>query len=397
MPYFIWRGIDLTGSIRRGRRFARTQNLLEKHLLREEIALLSARLPRISWVRPLPRTMNAELCEQLATLLEAGLRLAEALDIVSTTIHHKLMGAIMEDCGQAVREGIPLDRVLSCHVPLVDALMVSLVGAGQESGALARTFKMLSTHYTMQEELAKKCRSALIMPSLTFAFFILITLIIFISVIPRFESLFVMLNKPVPGITQSLFALSLYIRTGRVVWAAGAWTLIFFGVILIWQRSGLKKFKARAILAMPLMGKIVTAYSLTFFLQALTVLLEGGVHLVKAISIARKALHNDMLKEALEKVERDVETGVPLSSAFGRYQLVKSPELESLFAIGEATGSLAAMVHKAAQLYHKKAYRALGLIATLIPPLVLIMLGLVIGVLIFAVYTPLLTLSRVIG
>ncbi len=395
MPYFLWRGIDLTGTIRRGKQFARSKQVLEKSLLNNEIALLASRLSRRR-ARKLSNKLCVSLCDQIATLLEAGLRLAEALDLASKTMSCKLASTILADCGQAVREGIPLHKVLECHVPWIDSLMISLVVAGEESGALARTFRILSVHYEAQEELARKCKSALIMPAITFAVFVVIAVALFVLVIPRFEALFIMLNKPLPGVTRGIFAISSWLRSRKAVGSGG---LVVVALVLAWHAWRWYvplRTRENLVLSLPWVGKLVCLYGMTFFLQTLSVLLDGGVHLVTALALARRALKSDMLVSMLSQVEQDVEKGEPLSSALSRHGRLNAPDLVSLFTLGEATGALALMVRKGAELYHKKIYHALQVLATLVSPVVLLLLGFIIGLLVFAVYAPLLSLSRII-
>lgn len=391
MPYFAWKGIDLAGHTRQGTSFARTATLLQASLLREEIALLSHRRPLFKRLKPLSRRVKGELCDHLSNLLEAGIRLADALDIAGKTLSCCLARGIVIDCAASVREGIPLSDILEKHILLVDPLLVALVAAGQESGALGKVLKTLSRHYSMHEELVQKLKSALAMPAITFCFFCISAYALFIAVIPRFESLFAMVKGPLPQSTQILFAMSAFVRqSSSVIWLGVA----FFVIVLAKKLFKGVRFNGFKI---PGLKKLVTIYYLTLFLQSLSILLEGGVHLSKALCFASVSVDHDEISMALKVMRKKVEAGLPLSDAFTQSGLLVSQEAEMLCRLGEATGVLPRMVHKAADLYERRLYKILTVITTCIPPFILILLGIIIGFLIVAVYTPLLTFAQSIG
>ncbi len=396
MPYYVWHGIDSANNNRYGKTYARNIDRLRAHLGEQNIKVQVARLPVFNYVKPIPKSLLVSVFENMHSLLQAGLRVDEALELCGKTVNHNLLPTILSDSALAIREGISLDVIFSEHVPWLDNLLVPLMRAGHELGSFSETFKMLELHYKIQEELSRKLKSALFMPLITLLFFLMITIIIFIAVIPRFEMLFGMFDKPVPGITKFLFKMSYFIRN----WF---WLAIFFIAALIMLIQYLiKKFMHKRqhsglILKIPLIGKIIRYYSMTLFLQSLAVLLEGRIHLVKAIELASQTIRNKYIQDCCVKVSKNVESGRTLSSSFRHYSALHAEDIESLCALGEAVGNLDVMTRKAALIYHTKTYAALSLVTSLIPPFLIMVLGFFIAVLIFSVYAPLLTLSRVIG
>jgi type II secretory pathway component PulF len=397
MPYYAWKGIDPLEKEHFGKTFIRNVPELYKYLGNQSIELVIARELKPVRQKPISRALLSQASEHMGSLLEAGLRLDESLDLCAKTVHHKLFRFIILDSSQAVREGINLHDVFEEYVPLIETLFVALIKAGEESGELCKTFKTLEVHYKTQEELARKLRSALLLPMITVLFFCMIAIGIFTIVIPRFEHLFVMLQKPVPPTTQFLFTISRFFQK-RGLLLVSLLLALGIGFVVVMKKSlTLKKWWHFSIVHIPQIGKITRYYSLTLFLQTLAVLLQGQLHLVKSLSLASQTVTNRYVKEALEKVCHDVESGIPLSKALSLYPLTAAEDVRSLCAMGEASGTLPLMVLKAAQLYQHKTYSALSTVATLIPPLLLVILGSLVALLIFAVYTPLLTLSRVIG
>lgn len=404
MPYFKWKGIDLSGTDRTGVSFARTQDMLEKSLLQQEIALLSARQvsgirARLFFKRGVGAADKAELCSQIAVLLNAGLRLDEALAHVVKTIKETYAAEVIADCARAVREGSRLSAVLECHAILFDSAAVALIAAGEESGKVARAFEIVSARYAAQDELMRKLKASLMMPAVTLLFFVITAFGVFIAIIPRFEALFVMINKPLPGTARLLFGISAVMRSRVFLPIVGVCIGIIFAAVRILARPSFKQRRDRLILAIPVIGALVWSYSMTVFLQTLALLVQGGVHLTEALAIAQKSIGNGALAHAVEHVRRAVETGSPLSISIARFpELTRGThELESLCALGETTGDAAPLLLKAAGIYEHKTHRSLALITRLLPPLVLLCLGILIALLIFAVYAPLLNFSQLIS
>ena len=151
------------------------------------------------------------------------------------------------------------------------------------------------------------------------------------------------------------------------------------------------------VLSIPFVKKYIQVISLTFFLQTLALLLKGGVRLVDAIKIATKPTSNLIIKSSLEVVAQDVSSGVPLSQALQKQTYLYSQELESLYAIGEATGTLPLMIEQAGQLYNERVHKYLTFFTSILQPVLLMILGLLVGMLLVAVYVPLLTLSYSLG
>lgn len=397
MPYYAWKGLNLLEKECYGRTFSRNRQELQRHLVNQNIELIIAREAKLFRQKPISRSLLGRASEHLCSLLQAGLRLDEALDLCAKTLQHKLFRFMIFDSSQAVREGIYLHAVLEHYIPLIEVLFVALIKAGEESGQLCRTFKTLEMHYKTQDELARKLKASLLMPLVTVFFFCIVTAGIFILVIPRFEQLFVMLQKPIPRTTQVLFRMSGFFRNNGLFFLCLSAVAIGWCILILKKSEFLKKRGYHMLVHMPIIGRIIHSYSLTLFLQTLAVLLQGQVHLIKSLSLASQTVTNGYIKEELLKICRDVETGVPLSKAFSSYPLTAADELQSLCSMGEASGTLPLMVAKAAQLYSHKTYASLSTVSTLLPPVLLLLLGGLIALLIFAVYTPLLTLSRMIG
>ena len=394
MPYFSWRAIDFMGKVHKGVSFARTVSDLEKSLLKDERGLMRA-IPRKHM--SLSSQERSDFCYHMHLLLAAGVRLADALETVTAIGTTKTLQPIIADCARAIREGTMLSVALSWHDPLFDEIMIQLIRAGEETGALTTVFEILYTHFIMQHELVKKLRFALILPLITSIVFVLILVSTFVFVIPRFEQFFMVLNKTAPPLTQVLFSISAYVRSITGIGIIAGLCLGILLTIKLFSRSHYKIFRDRVVFKIPLVGRLIYYYSFSLFLRTLAILLVGGMRLTQALFISATDTENSMMKKIFLTFYHDVERGISLSASIAEQNLGHVSELVALCILGEASGNLAVMIKRAAQLYQEKTYRILSIIMTLIPSVLLVLIGLFVGLLIIALYVPLLNLGEMMS
>ncbi|MFA6066319.1 MAG: type II secretion system F family protein [Candidatus Babeliaceae bacterium] len=397
MPYYKWSGISLTGTTIKGRLFARTIEHLTAHLLQREIALIKASITVRHRFFGDTKTHIATFYRHLASLLMSGIRLHDALLITVSTCNHSYLKSVIEDCACAIQEGIPLSKAFAYHDGLFSDFACTMVQAGEESGNLKGALGSLALYAEYEQKFLKSIYNSLLMPSITFIFFCLIFFIIFIGVIPRFESLFMSFDKKLPWLTTTVFSISHGLRSWYGLLCLVIFTGVAYGIYIVSRLSHYKDTLDRIVLITPILGVCVRTVSVAFFLQTLAVLVKGGVRLVDAVVIASKPISNRVLRSELEAVARDITSGVAMSDALMHQQYINSCELEALCKIGESTGTLAVMIEQAAQLYRERVHKSLTFFTTILQPSLLIILGLLVGLLLVAVYVPLLTLSHSLG
>jgi type II secretory pathway component PulF len=400
MPFYAWHGIDIVGDDHNGVLFARNELALDALLFKQGIALLDARVkvPLFKREQKVSYNVLAEFCTEMVHLLSADVPLDLALSLTSKTIRDELLRPIIIDVAECVQEGQTLSTAFGYHKDYVDYLLISVIEAGQESGNLVEAFEALADYYQHQKELREKLKTSLLVPSVTFVFLFAIMLAIFIIVIPRFQSLFSLFNKTLPATTMTLFAVSTTMQSVDF-WLIVA---IFLGLVLVFVRllrtPHFRPLLDRIILVLPVIGPMLVAYSLTLFLQTLAFLLRAGVHLVKAMHIARNVITNTALLSGVDQMIDMIESGKSLSSSFheclANYKIIE--DVESLFVVGEVTGQLAKSVERVAALYQQKTYTLLSRVARIVPMIMLILLGLFIALLMISLYLPLLSFAKLI-
>lgn len=399
MPYYAWRGVTLQGTIKRGRQFASSLAQLDARLLKRDIALLATRTkngPRFS--RAVTLAQKIDLLRSLSDLLKAGVLLPDALVLLSEQAEHPRLQAALCLVADDVHHGQSLSEALRKHPAIFDSLTVQMAKVGQETGAVDATCAVVSDHFQMLHDFRKQLRGAALMPCMTFGFFVLIAAVIFMVIIPRFADLFQAMHQDLPFMTQLLIRVSAALRgVGLVVWcgvlSAGALALHAY------QRSqaGKRRLSAMA-LRLPLIGPMLKNCDRIYFLRSTAMLVEGGVPLVSALRGAQAAVNNHVTQNCVSYLADQVEAGSSLSQAMaGMPEPFFDAALIAIVHVGEESGTLGAALHKAAARYHARVRQSLNFFSTVFQPLLMIIMGLLVTALIFAVYLPIFNLANVVG
>ncbi len=397
MPYFSWQGVDLYGHMRKGMTFARTERELDARLFAQKIALLHARQERAPFFIFSRVRLSDKIAffQQLAQLLQAGILLPDALVIIADQQHYGPFGATLHALAHAVREGHQLHHALKQYPRFFDALMIELVQVGQESGSLALAVQALAEYLQAQEAFYRRLRTALLMPAITFIFFIGVLGIVVFGIIPHFAALFSSLGTQVPATTRLLFSLN--------AWASGWHLGILFASCLLggWALYRYARTAAGRLffdtfwLKVPFIGRTIRQRACANFLQALSLLLDGGVSLVPALAIAKEVVANRVLAKHLDQLVTEMAAGGNLSEALVSVnEPLFGPEVLSLAVVGQETGRLSFFLARAARIVQSQVERSVTFVATIVQPLVLVILGLLIAFLLVSVYMPILNLAN---
>ncbi len=395
MPYFKWVGIDLSGNICKGVEFARTEDFLDKLLLYQDIGLIKAK-KRFAFLTFVPLKDRNDAIHHLSILLSASVRVAQALEVVAGNIKNRYLKMVFKDIHMAVCEGVSLYEALSYHGVYFNELTRAIVDAGEKSGSISNAFEQLAYHNEIINSFKSKVRSALLVPCFTIIFFVLVMISIFIFVIPRFEIFFSSVKEPLPAATQLVFYISNLIRSLSIVYLFLAALILVAILRFVFTKSVAKKYKDKLILFIPIVGKFNKLVYQARFLHIISILLCSGVHLAQALMTAQNSIDNFEVKSAIGDLLNEIYDGESMHLALHNNNFFASSELEALVEIGDSSGNLAPLFKHASSIYQKKVYAIINNIVTLVQPLLLIVLGLCVAVLIFAVYVPIFTLSTIV-
>jgi type II secretory pathway component PulF len=242
-----------------------------------------------------------------------------------------------------------------------------------------------------EQAFTKRIRAALSVPLITVGFFLAIMVLIFTFVIPQFASVFESMGGNLPKLTKVIFALSSFMLSYGGFLTAIALTIIIAG---IWNYRRYKRFKSSydaLLMCLPYIKQIQKERGLTLFFNALGRMVQGGVPLTQALTLATATVHNLSLRQLLERTVKSVEEGTLLSVAFDQKYI--QPDIRALLLVGEETGALGDMLVRAGNVCNERLMAQLSFFATIIQPLLLVIIALATVMLMLAVYVPILSLS----
>lgn len=395
MPYFRWKGIDLTGTPCAGRSCAASLDDLDAQLLKKDIALIQGtQVTRQMLDRPLTMDAKIQFFSSLSTLLESGVTIPDALELAAQQITNVPFHDALYTIKQQVETGITLADAMSKYRHIFNPLMIEMVHVGYETGDLPQSLNQLSSYLETMQDFRKKIRMALTMPLITFTFFMIIASVLVLWVVPQFESFFVSLKQPLPASTKAILSLNSFLRS--------------YGLLVIGMITGLsvlcswlyrvnirvRYFFDRIALNLPFFGNLTVTRINAQVSHALALLLEGGITVIDALEIVIGLVDNVVVRDALMRVKKDVEAGVNISDALARHgEGYLGSDSIALIRVGEVSATLGPMFATAARRAQASVGYTLQWILNLLQPLVIIFLGILITGLILAIYLPIMTIS----
>ncbi len=394
MPYFSWKGVDLAGNTVRGVQFAHSSAHLATQLHNQNIALLVGRQRRRLFARRgVPGSAQVRVFKELASLLRAGILSPQALVLLADQASHEQLKDNLHATAQAVQCGGTLAQSLADHTSF-GVLAVAIVEAGERSGNVIHALEQVYDYLSFTQQFRKKISAALILPAITFAFFVVVVLIIFIFIVPHVVSTFATMMPTLPDATQRLLMVS------NAICSVQTW-VVLVGLlagssavsVLARRRPRWRIQRDAFLLKLPMIGSFIRMRALVSFLRAFALLCEGGVHVVPALRVAVHALGNYSLRERVGNVLRAVECGSTLAQALHCAPDLFPEDVIAMVCVGEESGELAPVLAHAAANHQERLYVQLAWWTTLVQPLLMIILGACVALLIFCVYLPIFDLS----
>jgi type IV pilus assembly protein PilC len=394
---FAWEGKDKRGNRVKGKSLAPDEVVLRSELRRQGIApskikKQSAAVGRGGKVKP---EDIAVFSRQLATMLAAGIPLVQAFEIVGNGNDKPAMQKLILDIKADVEGGTSLHESLGKHPLYFDDLFVNLVEAGEQAGALESLLDKIATYKEKTEALKKKVKKALFYPAAVLVVAVIVTIILLIFVIPQFEELFKGFGADLPAFTQFVINLSKALQSdglfiGAVVGAA-FWSFFYFK-----KRSRkMREFLDRTSLKVPIIGPILNKSAIARYARTLATMFAAGVPLVEALESVAGATGNVVYEDAVLRMRDEVATGQRLQRAMEATGLFPNMVIQ-MIAVGEESGSLDSMSAKVATFYEAEVDNAVDSMSSLLEPLIMAVLGVLVGGLVIAMYLPIFKLGSVV-
>jgi type IV pilus assembly protein PilC len=394
---FQWEGMDKKGQRIKGRSVAQNEQALKSELRRQGV--VATRIRKQSQAFKSGGKVKAEdiaiFSRQLATMLGAGIPLVQAFEIIGAGHEKPAMQKLVLDIKSDVEGGTSLHEALAKHPLYFDDLFVNLVEAGEQAGALEGLLDKVATYKEKSEAVKKKVKKALFYPAAVLVVAVIVTIILLIFVIPQFEDLFKGFGADLPAFTQMVINLSRFVQSEgiyiAIVVAAGFWTFFYFH-----KRSRrMRQFLDRMSLKLPIIGPILNKAAIARYARTLATMFAAGVPLVEALEWVAGACGNIVFEDAVLKMRDEVATGQRLQRAMENTGIFPNMVVQ-MIAVGEESGSLDTMAGKVATFYEDDVDAAVDSMSSLLEPLIMLILGVLVGGLVIAMYLPIFKLGSVV-
>jgi len=392
---FTWEGKDRGGKTLRGEIRAPGQNVVQATLRRQGILVQKIRKQRIRGGGKVTEKDIALFTRQMATMMKAGVPLLQSFDIVGKGASNPAVGKLLMDVKTEVETGASLAAAFRKYPLHFDALFCNLVAAGEQAGILETLLDRLASYKEKILAIKSKIKSALFYPIAIIVVAFIITAVIMIFVIPAFKQVFESFGAALPGPTVFVMTVSDYF--------VEYWYIIFgvlggglYGFMEAWKRSvAVQIFMDRLALRVPVFGDLIRKSTIARWTRTLSTMFAAGVPLVEALESVGGASGNHVYMTATRQIQAEVSTGTALTVAMQNSNVFPSMVLQ-MCSIGEETGALDAMLSKVADFYEQEVDDAVEGLSSLMEPMIMVVLGTLIGGMVIAMYLPIFKLGQAI-
>jgi type IV pilus assembly protein PilC len=392
---FEWEGKDKNGKVIRGELRTGGEAAVSATLRRQGIRVTKVKKRKLSGGKSIKQKDIAIFTRQLSTMMKAGVPLLQAFDIVARGSTNPKLTRLLNDIRSDVETGTSLSAAFRKHPLYFDALYCNLIEAGEAGGILEQLLDRLAIYQEKTMALKNKIKSALTYPIAVLVVAFIVLCVIMIFVVPAFKDVFKNFGADLPAPTLMVIAMSEFF--------VSYWWLIF-GVLggggyfffQSWKRSEkMQKTMDRLLLRIPVFGDLINKSVIARWTRTLSTMFAAGVPLVEALDSVGGASGNAVYAEATEQIQRDVSTGSALTTSMQSTGVFPTMVLQ-MAAIGEESGSLDHMLGKAAEFYEDEVDEMVKGLSSLMEPFIIVILGVLIGGIVVAMYLPIFKLGSVV-
>ncbi|MBU6390115.1 type II secretion system F family protein, partial [Patescibacteria group bacterium] len=326
----------------------------------------------------------------LSSMLTAGLSLSRALSVLERQSRKNALKNLFRSLNDSITKGQSLSEALEGMPGVFPPLFVSMVRAGEESGSLSESFKMISVQMDSVYTLGRKIRGAMIYPSVVLTVMIAIGILLLTYVVPTLAATFKELHSDLPFSTKVIIAISDFVRNDSLLTIALVAAIIAGGYAVMKTSRG-KRALDFLLVRVPIIGSLVKETNTARTARTLASLLSAGVPMTRSIAITRDVIQNSYFKEVLVKAETIVEKGLPLSKLFAEREDLYPAFLAEMVAVGEETGKLSEMLAETATFYENEVDRVTKDMSTIVEPFLIVLIGAAVGFFAVSMITPMYT------
>src|SRR3954468_20276225 len=389
---FLWEGKDKGGKLVKGDMRAGGENVVLAQLRRQGIAVLKVKRQKSGLGGKVTQKDITLFTRQLATMMKAGVPLLQSFDIVGKGHSNPAVGKLLMDIKNEVETGNSLTNAFRKYPLYFDALFCNLVGAGEQAGILDSLLDRLATYKEKILAIKGKIKGALFYPVAVIFVSIVVVAVIMIFVIPVFKDLFKSFGADLPGPTLLIMGISefmvknWFVLFGSII--GGTWFFFYS-----WKRSvTMQRFMDRLALRIPVFGNVIRKASIARWCRTLSTMFAAGVPLVESLDSVAGAAGNYVYFVATKQIQSEVSTGTSLTVSMQNANVFPSMVIQ-MCSIGEETGALDSMLSKVADFYEAEVDDAVEALSSLMEPIIMVVLGTLIGSMVVAMYLPIFKLG----
>ncbi|GBL47293.1 type IV fimbrial assembly protein PilC [Sulfuriferula multivorans] len=394
---FVWEGVDKKGKKVKGEMNAGGEAVVNATLRRQGISVTKVK-KRSGFGRGKKITEKdvALFTRQLATMMKSGVPLLQSFDIVSRGHANPSVQKLLIDIKSNIETGSSMSQAFAKHPLYFDQLYINLVNAGEQAGILDSVLDRLATYKEKIIAIKGKIKSALFYPSAVLVVAFIITAVIMLFVVPAFKELFSSFGADLPAPTLVLMGISdFFVAYWWLIFSVIGGGFWFF--FYTWKRS--QKMQAvmdRTMLKLPIFGPLIEKAAIARWTRTLSTMFAAGVPLVDALTSVAGAAGNHVFYEATQKIRAEVSTGTSLTVAMQNSGIFPNM-VQQMVSIGEESGALDSMLSKVADFFEREVDDAVESLSSLMEPIIMVVLGTLIGGMVIAMYLPIFKMGSVVG
>jgi type IV pilus assembly protein PilC len=333
----------------------------------------------------------AALCWQLSTMLEGGIPITTALDIIGEDTDNTQLQSILKQISEKVKKGQPVSECVAEYPKVFNRLSCAMILAGETGGNIAKAIGKLAEYFDNRDKLAKKVKGAMAYPIFVLSFIIIIVIFIMAFIVPRFRKIFDQIGGTLPAFTRGFMGFYDILRY-NILYIIG---LVIVLVVLTSLFSRTKKghyLFSRLSLSMPLFGKILSHAFVATFCRTTSTLLASGVSVLEAFNILTGMTDNDIIKSAITQTRENIVGGSNISLSMSSAGFFPNMVIK-MIQVGEESGSMPEVLEKTSEHYERKVDTTVTTLLSLLEPIMIISVGAVVSVVVIALYLPIFTMS----
>lgn len=401
MPEFVWEGQTPNGEQRSGEMNADDRSEVQRRLRSRDIqpteiskkgSLFDVSLADIPVIGGVPTSNVVTFTRQFATMIDAGLPLVQALDLLAEAEPHDRFQEILKAIKEDVESGSTLSDAMAKHPRAFDELYCSLVEAGEVGGILDNIMERLADQMEKSQQLRRKVRGAFTYPIAVSVIAVAVVIVMLYFVIPTFESMFQdMGGGELPGATQFVIGISEFVQN-YILWILLGLIGATAGGYSLWRYEPSRKIIDRGLLRMPVLGPLIRKTAVARFTRTLGTMVSSGVPIIDALEIVSRTAGNKEVERAIMYTREEIAQGQNIVDPLSETGVF--PDLVvQMIGVGESTGELDQMLQKIADFYEDEVDVAVDNLTSLLEPALMVFLGIVVGGLLIAMYLPIFTLA----